>query len=40
MEHGERSRAKIEALSTGFLFPPNTIVYTKDLEIDEVQIFQ
>lgn len=37
MEDGDRSRARIETLNTGFSFPWTTIVYAKDLEIDEMQ---
>lgn len=39
-EDGEKSRAKIEALDTGLSFPPIAVVYLRDLEIDELQIFQ
>ena len=40
MEHGEKSRARIQTLNTGVSFPWTTIVYAKDLEVDEVQTFQ
>ena len=36
IEDGDRTRAKIEVLNTGFSFPPNTIVYVKDLELDRL----
>jgi len=40
MEHGERSRVRVQALNTGYSFPWTTILYAKDFEVDEGQTFE
>lgn len=37
IEDGKRTRAKIMALDTGLGFPPVSVVYVRDLAVDENQ---
>jgi hypothetical protein len=40
IEDGCRSRAKILAANTGLAFPPISLVWAEDLEVDEGQTFE
>ena len=40
IEDGERSRAKLKILNTGYSFPWVIVVYSRDLEVDEGQTFE
>tara|TARA_R110002096_G_scaffold275178_1_gene468929 strand:+ start:87 stop:338 length:252 start_codon:yes stop_codon:yes gene_type:complete len=37
---GERSRVKMKTLNTGYSWPWISVVYAKDLEVDEGQTFE
>lgn len=37
MEHGERSRVRVQALNTGYSFPWTRILYARDFVVDEIQ---